>query len=199
MRKTKSTEESELDPWTLFLNAMRAPMTRDRYQTRVAKFFDFIKIPGKNLEQRARTFAKKGNKDTNWALSNILKFVYFQRERVDKKEISGATVINHTKSIRLFCDMADIPIQWKKITQPGKMLVVLDKVTDQDSLVIVYSESKSMFYKSLLNVHRLLDLFLLLRNRLLIFLCYIVSLNDEQLFYCREYLSRHYVMYMVGM
>jgi hypothetical protein len=68
---------------------MRAPMTRDRYQTRVAKFFDFIGITGKTLEQKARTFAKKGNRDTNWALSNILKFIYFQRERVDRKEISG--------------------------------------------------------------------------------------------------------------
>jgi hypothetical protein len=46
-----------------------------------------------------------------------LKFVYFQRERVDKKEISGATVINYTKSIKLFCEMADIPIPWKKITR----------------------------------------------------------------------------------
>ena len=117
LRKTKSAEESVLDPWTLFLNAMRAPMTRDRYQTRVAKFFDFIKIPGKTLEQKARTFAKKSIKDTNWALSNILKFVYFQRERVDRKEISGATVINYTKSIKLFCDMADLPIPWKKITR----------------------------------------------------------------------------------
>jgi hypothetical protein len=86
-------QEAELDPWKLFLNAMRSPVTRDRYSTRVAKFFDFIKIPGKNLEQRAKTFAKKGKKDTAWALSNILKFVYFQRERVDKKEISGATII----------------------------------------------------------------------------------------------------------
>lgn len=76
-----------------------------------------ISIPGKTLEHKARTFAKKGKRDTNWALSNILKFVYFQRERVDKKEISGATVINYTKSIKLFCDMADIPIQWKKITR----------------------------------------------------------------------------------
>ena len=109
-------EESELDPWTLLLNAMRAPMTKDRYQTRVAKFFEYAKIPGKTLEQRARTFAKKGKKDANWALSNILKFIYFQRERADKKEISGATVINYTKSIKLFCDMADIPIQWKNNT-----------------------------------------------------------------------------------
>jgi len=47
LRKTKMIEESELDPWKLFPNAMRSPMTRDRYQTRVAKFFDFIGIPGK--------------------------------------------------------------------------------------------------------------------------------------------------------
>ena len=44
LKKTKSTEEMELDPWTLFLNAMRAPMTRDRYQTRVAKFFDTVEM-----------------------------------------------------------------------------------------------------------------------------------------------------------
>jgi hypothetical protein len=87
-------------------DTIKAPMTRDRYQTRVAKFFDFIKIPGKTLEQKGRYFAKKGKKDTNWVLSNVLKFVYFQRERVDKKEISGATIINYIKSIKLFCEMA---------------------------------------------------------------------------------------------
>jgi hypothetical protein len=59
LRETKMMDESELDPWRLFLNAMRAPMTRDRYQTRVAKFFDFTGIPGKTLEQKARNFAKK--------------------------------------------------------------------------------------------------------------------------------------------
>jgi integrase len=117
LRKTKMIEESELDPWRLFLNAMRSPVTKDRYSTRIAKFFEFIRMPGGTLERKARTFAKKGKNDTNWALSNILKFIYSQRERVDKKEISGATVINYTKSIKLFCDMADIPIPWKKITR----------------------------------------------------------------------------------
>jgi len=107
LKKTKLVEESELDPWTLFLNSMRAPMTRDRYKTRVDKFFNFIGIPGKTLEQRARYFAKKGKIDTNWALSVILKFVSFQQERVDKKEITGATVRNYTKSIKLFCEMAE--------------------------------------------------------------------------------------------
>jgi len=61
-------------------------MTRDRYQTRVAKFFDFIGIRGKTLEQKARTFANKGKNDSTWALSNILQFIYFQRERVEKRK-----------------------------------------------------------------------------------------------------------------
>lgn len=117
MAKTKLAEESELDAWTLFINSMRAPMTKDRYQTRVAKFFSFIGVSGKTLEQKAKYFAKKGKIDTNWALTNILKFVYFQRDRVDKKEITAATVRNYTKSIRLFCEMSDIPVQWKKITR----------------------------------------------------------------------------------
>ena len=50
---------------------MRAPMTRDRYQTRVAKFFDFIGNRAKILEQKARTFANKGKNDSNWALSRF--------------------------------------------------------------------------------------------------------------------------------
>jgi hypothetical protein len=36
---------------------------------------------------------------------------------VNRKEITGATVRNYIKSIKLFCEMADIPIPWKKITR----------------------------------------------------------------------------------
>ena len=141
LRKTESTELLELDPWTLFLNAMRAPMTRDRYQTRVAKFFDFIKIPGKTLEQKAKYFAKKGKIDTNWALGNILKFIYFQRERIDKKEITAATVRNYTKSIKLFCEMSDIPVQWKKITRglPRGKKYADDRIPTLDELKALVS------------------------------------------------------------
>ena len=46
---------------------MKAPMTRNRYQTRLAKFFDFIGIAGTRLEDRARTFAKRSKVDSNWA------------------------------------------------------------------------------------------------------------------------------------
>ncbi len=42
----------------------------------------------------------------------------FQKERVEKGEISGATLKNFVKPIKLFCEMSDIPVTWKKIA-PG--------------------------------------------------------------------------------
>lgn len=88
--------------------------TNDR---EIAKFFEFIGIDGKTIEERARNFVIKAKDDNTWAFSSVMKFTYFQRQRVDRKEISGATVRNYVKSIKLFCEMADIPIQWKKITR----------------------------------------------------------------------------------
>ncbi len=90
---SKIIQSEELDPWSLFIYAMKAPMTRNRYQTRLAKFFDFIGIAGTRLEDRARAFAERGKNDSNWAFNNIVKFVQFQ----------------------LFFEMADIPFSWKKI------------------------------------------------------------------------------------
>ncbi|MGH9983759.1 MAG: hypothetical protein ACRD8W_07365 [Nitrososphaeraceae archaeon] len=113
----KTIMSDDLEPWSLFIYAMKAPMTRDRYQTRVAKFFEFIGIHGTTIEEKARNFVTKAQNDINWAFNSIMKFTYFQRQRVDTKEISGATVRNYVKSIKLFCEMADIPIQWKIITR----------------------------------------------------------------------------------
>ena len=83
-------ETEELDPWSLFLYAMKAPMTKDRYKTRVAKFFDYIGLDeeGQTVEKKARIFASRGKEDINWAFTNVLKFIHFHKERVDRKEIS---------------------------------------------------------------------------------------------------------------
>ena len=116
----ESTELEEFDAWSLYIYAMKAPMTRDRYQTRLAKFLDFIGIAasaGETLHERAKAFAKMGKENNNWALKNILKFVQYQKDSVEKKEITGVTVRNYVKSIKLFFEMADMPIQWNKITR----------------------------------------------------------------------------------
>lgn len=37
--------------------------------------------------------------------------------RANNKEITGSTIRNYVKSMKLFCEMADIQISWKKITR----------------------------------------------------------------------------------
>ena len=48
-------------------------------------------------------------------------------------------------------------IDYEKIKgKPGKMLIVLAKITDKDTLVFSYLESKRIFYKSLSNVSQII-------------------------------------------
>jgi hypothetical protein len=37
---------STMDPWSIFLYEMKAPMNREKYRGRLAKFFDFIGVTG---------------------------------------------------------------------------------------------------------------------------------------------------------
>jgi hypothetical protein len=96
---------------------MKSPVTKKKYSRRLEMFFNFIKIPGENLEERCLTFVNNGRNNVNWVFTNILQFVLFYKQRIDKKEISGATLINYLKAIKLFCEMSDLSINWKKITR----------------------------------------------------------------------------------
>ena len=81
-------------------------------------FFNYINLlPNGNLEEQCNIFAAKGLEDHRWAFNTIIKFLQYQKERVEKEDITGATLSNFVKTIKLFCEMTDIPIQWKKITR----------------------------------------------------------------------------------
>lgn len=74
-------------------------------------------LPNESVINRCNYFAKKGIEDLDWAFNNIVRFLQFQRERVEKEEIAGSTLKNFLKSIKLLCEVADIAINWKKITR----------------------------------------------------------------------------------
>jgi hypothetical protein len=105
-----------MDPWSTFLYGMKAPMTQEKYKGRLAKFFDFIGLQG-TIEERAEAFAERGKKEPDWVFVNILRFAQVQKERVEKGEISPATLRNYIKAVKLFCEMNDVTIRWKKITR----------------------------------------------------------------------------------
>jgi hypothetical protein len=118
-------ERRGLDPWTLYLYAMKSPATKEKYLMRLVKFLDFLNIQeGGILEDKSRAFAEKGRDDSIWAFNSILKFIQLLKERVDRKEITAGTIRNYVKSIKLFCQMADIQPLINPIVNPADILPV---------------------------------------------------------------------------
>ena len=115
---TITIERRGLDPWTLYLYAMKSPATKEKYLMRLRKFLNSLNVQdGGVLEDKARAFAEKGRDDNIWDFNSILKFIQLLKECVDRKEITAGTIRNYVKSIKLFCQMADIAIPWDKITR----------------------------------------------------------------------------------
>ena len=106
---------SSTDPYSMFVYAIKSPLTRKKYEGRLAKFFDSIDITGGTLECRCAAFEQKSSADTKWVAFMIIRFLQSLKQRVENKEISGATVRNYVKPIRLFCEMNEIIVPWKKI------------------------------------------------------------------------------------
>src|SRR5690348_15177941 len=46
-----------------------------------------------------------------------MKFIEFQKERCMQKEISESTISNYYKATKLFCEMNDLTLNWKKISR----------------------------------------------------------------------------------
>ena len=116
-RLNESLESTLEDPYSLFVFAMNATQTREKYITRLDRFFHLIHVQGDTIEERCRYFAEIAKKDNKWVLNNILSFLQIYKDRVERKEISGATLRNYVKTIKLFCEMNEILIPWKKITR----------------------------------------------------------------------------------
>lgn len=97
--------------------------TREKYLQRMGYFFDFLGIPkhggtnnSKNfVEQRFNAFGERAKEDVNWLTNNIVKYLQGHKQRVERKEITGSTLRNYIKPIKLFCEQMDIEIPWKRI------------------------------------------------------------------------------------
>jgi hypothetical protein len=69
----------------LFLYALAAPATRDKYIHRLTKFHDFLGYAG-TKEEKARAFAIKARADPVYAFNSVLKIFQLKREQIDRKK-----------------------------------------------------------------------------------------------------------------
>jgi hypothetical protein len=104
------------DPLTMFRDAIVSSVTRDRYEKRLDQFFKFLNMEG-TLESKAIDFAAKCRENPSWAQSAIMRYMRYQKDRAERGEISTATVSNYYKPIKLFCEMNDVALNWKKIAR----------------------------------------------------------------------------------
>ena len=110
MRKEdEEASSTKMNPWSIFLYGIKAPMTREKYRGRLAKFFDFIGVTEGTIEERAKAFTERGERQPDWVFLSVLRFAHAHKERVANGEISPATLRNYIKAIKLFCEMNDIP------------------------------------------------------------------------------------------
>jgi hypothetical protein len=99
---------------------VRSETTRKYYERRIRLFLDFINFGlenKNNIEERCSEFGYKGSREIKWAIEQVIRFLQFQKDRIEKGEITPSTLRNYVKSIKLFCDVRDIAIPWKKITR----------------------------------------------------------------------------------
>ena len=105
----------QTDRLTEFYDAIKSPVTKEKYERRLDLFLRHIRVEGSTFNKRASSFARKAKVDNQWATFVINEYMRLQKERAERKEISEATVPNYFKPIKLFCEMNDISLNWKKI------------------------------------------------------------------------------------
>ena len=108
------------EPYDLFVFAINAEQTREKYVTRLKKFFEIIGIDQNNkmtIQEKCSLFVNKAKSENGWLENIIIRFLQFEKERVNKKQITGSTLRNYVKVLKLFCEMNDLLVPWKKLTR----------------------------------------------------------------------------------
>ncbi|GFN40304.1 MAG: hypothetical protein YK1309IOTA_1600001, partial [Marine Group I thaumarchaeote] len=116
------------DPYQLFLDSIRNPLTKRRYKNLLYTFLKLIpnqlytESLGKTPKDReaktlATFFVELAKKDTDRVSNVIAAYIKEDRKQVEKGKISSETLPNHTKPIKVLLDANRIPIHWKSLNK----------------------------------------------------------------------------------
>jgi hypothetical protein len=97
-------DSQELGIWSLYLFALKSPVTREKYKTRLDKFFNFIGLKGDTVEEKSDSFIERYKVEGGqWVFHSILKLIlnidnkkrpYFrlQMEKIDIEKLEQAYI-----------------------------------------------------------------------------------------------------------
>jgi hypothetical protein len=107
-----------INPYENFLYALKSPEVRRQYPKLLKIFLDTIKFElDKPFPERIYLLFQESVLKTKWLETKIIRFVEYQKQRVERKEIAAGTLKNYVKVVKLFCQMNEIDnlVLWKKI------------------------------------------------------------------------------------
>jgi hypothetical protein len=133
----QSLEES--NTYSLFVYSEWSQVTSDYYLRRLRIFFNHINLQTNiTIEERCNYFTNNGTKDPTWIFNCIVRFLQYQKNRVENKEITGATLQNFIKAIKLLWNV------WYSYPMEKDY----KRITKKYSNIVYYSiESKNSFLK----------------------------------------------------
>ena len=114
----------------LFRAAIKSQATRDPYERRLIGFL-------KKMDVRSPdAFVEFAKSNPALAENKIIAFLSSERARADCGEISAGTINNWVKAVRLFLEMNDVQLNWKKIRRvlPRARRYAFDRVPTSDEL-----------------------------------------------------------------
>jgi len=109
-------QDQEYDPMQPFIYALKAPESQRQYPKRLRPFLDFLNMTG-SINEQAKEFWLKAKENSRWVEENLMQFIRFQIQRARTGKISHSTIPNYYKAVKLFCEMNDIILNWKKIAR----------------------------------------------------------------------------------
>ena len=105
----------ESDPYSIFLFGIRSPKTKEKLIGRFEMFLNFLDLPREkgSLQERCNYLVqeiKKREKENNtsWISHKVISYLQYQKERVEKHEITAGTLKNYCNAIKLFLEMNEI-------------------------------------------------------------------------------------------
>jgi hypothetical protein len=91
---TASLIPSRLSPYAKFKMSLKSKEVQRQYPNLLEKFLDFCKFEGFDIEQKAIKFCDFIKSNFQEEVEGlIIRFVLFQKERIDKKEITSSSCL----------------------------------------------------------------------------------------------------------
>jgi hypothetical protein len=108
---------SESSPYQNFIYALKSKDVKRQYPAMLSRFLSFINIEGESSEEKCNFFYNfaKSIENRKAVESELMRYIIFHEERIERKEISSGTLRNYIKAIKLFFTMNDILVNWDKI------------------------------------------------------------------------------------